>query len=180
MLINRLFSSFGRQVQRGISHARFARLLLVSIIALFAVISPQTAFAAGQPQIFTFHEVGSQVIDCGSFMAQRVYTDDQRVIAFSDKAGNPSKFIAQNDLNEVWTNLSTGFKLLAPGHFTFTFYPQDGSASRVGMAYHITMPGIGIVVLDAGRVTWDAYGNMTVSGPHDPLFSNDQICAALS
>jgi len=179
MFIDRLFSLLGRQVQQSMSHTRFARLLLVSFVALFAVITPQTVFAA-RPQIFTFHEEGSQQIDCVSFMAQRVFTDDQRVIAFSDQAGNPIKFIAQNDINEVLTNLSTGFKLPAPGHFTFTFYPQDGSASRVGMVYHITIPGIGIVVLDAGRVTWDAYGNMTISGPHEPLFSDDQICAALS
>ena len=45
MLIIRLFSLFGRQVQRSMSHTRTARLLLVSIIALFAVITPQAAFA---------------------------------------------------------------------------------------------------------------------------------------
>ena len=68
MFTNRLFSSFGHKVQQGMSHMRFARLLLVSIIALFAVVAPQTALAAGQPQIFTFHEEGSKLIDCGSFI----------------------------------------------------------------------------------------------------------------
>ena len=45
MLINRLFSLFGHKVHLSRSHTRLARLLLVSIIALFAVIMPQTAFA---------------------------------------------------------------------------------------------------------------------------------------
>ena len=46
MFINRLFNLFGHQVQRSMSHTRFARLLLVSSIALFAVITPQAAFAS--------------------------------------------------------------------------------------------------------------------------------------
>ncbi len=180
MLTNRLLNLFGRQVQRSMSQTRFARLLLVTFIALFAVVAPQTAFAASQPQMFPIHEEGSEVIDCGSFTAQRDYDIDQNVTFFYDQTGTWIKLISHFELNDVYTNLSTGFTLLSPGKFTLTLYPQDGNRSVVGLRYHITIPGIGIAVLDAGKVSYDGFDVSFIAGPHDPLFSNDQICAALN
>ena len=178
MLINRLLNLFGRQVQRSMYHTRTARVLLVSIIALFAVIMPQTALAATPPQMFPIHEEGSEVIDCGSFAAQRDYDIDQRVTLFYDQTGTWIKLISHIEFNDVYTNLSTGFTLLSPGKFTFTLYPQDDNRSLAGVLYHITIPGIGIAVLDAGKVSIDENGVSFSAGPHD--LGNDAICAALS
>jgi hypothetical protein len=178
MFTNRLSSLSGSQIQRGMSHTRSVRLLLVSVIALFAVVAPQTALAATPPQMFPIHEEGSELIDCGSFTAQRDYDIDQNVTFFYDQTGTWIKLISHFELNDVYTNLSTGFTLLSPGKFTFTLYPQDGNRSLAGVLYHITIPGIGIAVIDAGKVRIDEDGVYFSAGPHDPF--NDQICAALS
>lgn len=46
MLFHRLFSFVGRHAQYHKPHAQFVRLLLVTAIALFAVLTPQTVFAS--------------------------------------------------------------------------------------------------------------------------------------
>ena len=182
MLINRLFSSFGRQVQRGISHARFARLLLVSIIALFAVITPQTVLAA-RPQIDTYHDEGSFTVDCGSFMARGDWTLDVRFTVYFDQAGNPIRSIAHDDWNNVYTNLNTGFTAKDPATFVNVSDWTTGSYKTAGETFRIIVPGHGIVVQEVGVARYDANGNITfVGGPHEVAFGDWHalICAALS
>jgi hypothetical protein len=59
----------------------------------------------------------------------------------------------------------------------------SGRQTFVGVDYHITVPGSGVVVLQAGRITFDGAGPPTfVAGPHlgPPEAQNAALCAALN
>jgi hypothetical protein len=63
-----------------------------------------------------------------------------------------------------------------------TFNP-DGSLksdSLHGIVYRFTAPGVGIVLLDAGRITFDSDGNVVFeAGPHQALHDDwEAFCAA--
>jgi hypothetical protein len=180
MLINRLSNLFARQVQRAMSHGRFARLLLVSIMGLTAVITPQTAFAATQPQIFTFLDTGSNLIDCGSFMVREDYSIPTMVIVFaSDPDGNAINGQAHQDLNGTFTNLTTGYSLPEDGHRTVMFDNQAGTRMLLGLFVLVSLPGGGVAQLDAGNLTFGPDG-VTFAGNHHWDDGPGPICAALS
>ena len=180
MLVNRLFNLFSRQVQLNMSLTRFARLLLGCFVALFAVITPQTVFAA-RPATFPIHFEDSVAFDCGSFQAREDVVGDGTGIVFFDQTGNPIKVQEHINLNGVLTNLDTGFTLPDPGHFTVMYDLQKGTETDVGQIFRIIVPGEGIAALDAGKVIFDAAGNITfVGGPHQVLFGGYALlCPAL-
>jgi hypothetical protein len=183
MLKNRLSSLLGSQGQRGMSHVRSARLLLVSIVALFAVVAPQTALAATQPQIDTFHDKGSFTVDCGSFMARGDWTLDMRFTVYFDQTGNPIKTIAHNDWNNVYTNLNTGFTVKDPATFVNISDLETGSYKQAGEIFRMIIPGQGIFVQDIGVVVYDENGNTTFIGGQHEVLNGDWhalICTALN
>jgi hypothetical protein len=180
MLKNRLSSLLGSQGQRGMSHVRSARLLLVSIVALFAVVAPQTALAATPPQIFTFLDAGSNLIDCGSFMVREDYSIPTRVIVFaSDPDGNAISGQAHNDLNGTFTNLTTSYSLPEYAHRTIMFDNQAGTRKEVGLFVRVSLPGGGVVTLQAGNLIIGP-DDVTFAGNHHWADGPDLICAALS
>ncbi len=179
MFINRLFSLLSRQAQRSIFHPHSVRLLLVSIVALFAVITPQTALAA-PPQIFTFLDVGSNLIDCGSFIAQEDYSIPTRVIVFaSDPDGNAIRGQAHQDYNGTFTNLNTGYSLPENGHKTIIFDNQAGTRKLLGLFVRVSIPGGGVASLEAGNLTIGP-DDVTFAGNHHWADGFDLLCAALS
>ncbi len=179
MFTNRLSSLLGRQLQRGMSHVRSARMLLVSIIALLAVITPQTALAA-PPQFFTFLDEGSNIIDCGSFMVQEDYSIPTKVIVFaSDQDGNAINGQAHQDLNGTFTNLTTGYSLPENGHRTIMFDNQAGTRKEVGLFVRVSLAGGGVAILQSGNLTIGPDG-VKFSGNHHWADGPDLLCAALS
>jgi hypothetical protein len=181
MFTNRLSSLSGSQIQRGMSHTRSARLLLVSIITLFAVITPQTAFASAQPWKDSFHDEGSFTVDCGSFVARGDWTVNMRVTAYFDAAGNQTKTINHIDWNNVYTNLNTGLTVKDPA--TFVQIANIDGYMTAGETWRLIVPGHGIVVQEVGYISFDNDHNVTfVGGPHEVTFGDWQtlICGALS
>ena len=179
MLTNRFSNLLGSQFQRGMSHTRSVRLLLVSIIALFAVITPQTALAATPPQISTYLDVGSNLIDCGSFMIREDYSIPTRLIVFASDAGdNAIRGQAHQDYNGTFTNLNTGYSLPENGQKTILFDNQAGTRSLLGLFVRVSLPGGGVVTLDAGNLTIGP-DDVTFAGNHHWADGPDLLCAAL-
>ena len=179
MFINRLFSSFGHKVQQGMSHMRLARLLLVSAVALLRCLRSQTALAA-QPQIFTFLDVGSNLIDCGSFMVREDYSIPTRVIVFASYPdGEPINGQAHQDYNGTFTNLTTGYSLPENGQKTIIFDNQAGTRRLLGLFVRVSIPGGGVATLDAGNLTFGPDG-VTFAGNHHWADGPDLLCAAMN
>jgi hypothetical protein len=156
------------------------RMLLFTAAFLLTFTSISTVFAA-TPDHFSFHNEGSFTIKCGGFKINEYYLQDGRVTDFYEKDGTPLSELVHVDQNRILTNLATGFTVEAPGHFSFTVDLQTGAAQEFGLVDRINIPGQGVVVLDAGKITIDADGNMTFSGPHQHFTGGDDVlCAALS
>lgn len=157
------------------------RLFFVTAITLLTLTSVTTVFAA-TPFVETFHNEGSFVAaDCGTFLALEDFVEDVRVTTFFDNAGNPIRMQVYSNFNGIITNSETGRSVRDPGHFTITVDLQAGTSTYAGLVFGITVPREGIAVLDAGRVIFDAEGNVTfVAGPHQFLEGGPAlICAAL-
>ena len=145
-------------------------------------LTPVTTAFAAQPFVETFHNEGSFIAaDCGSFLALEDFVEDIRVTTFFDNAGNPIRAQVHVNFNGVITNSVTGRTVSDPGHFTITIDLQEGTSTYAGLVFAITVPGEGIAVLDAGKVVFDAEGNVIfVGGPHQFLEEGPAlICAAL-
>ena len=157
------------------------RLFLVTAIILMTLTSVTTVFAA-KPFVETFHNEGSFVAaDCGTFLALEDFVEDVRVKTFFDNAGIPIRVQVHVNFNGTITNSETGRTVRDPGHHTVTIDLEEGTQTFAGMVFAITVPGEGIAVLDAGKVVFDAEGNVIfVGGPHQFLEEGPAlICAAL-
>jgi len=157
------------------------RLLLVTALTLLTLASVTTVFAA-KPNVQTSHLEGSFVVaDCGSFLALEDFVEDARVTTFFDQAGNPVRAQVYINFDGILTNSVTGLTLRDPGYFTILVDLQEGTEARVGIFYAITVPGEGVAVLDAGKVVFDAEGNVIFEGgPHQFVDGGPAlICAAL-
>jgi len=159
---------------------RLACLVLVGFVALSAVASSQTAFAA-TPLIFTFPDAGSNLIDCGSFQVQEDYSIPTRVIVFaSDPDGNPIYGQAHNDLSGTFTNLTTGYSLPEMAHRIIMFDNRTDTRKLLGLIVSVDIPGEGGAILDAGNLTFSPDG-VTFAGKHQWSDNGiDLLCAALS
>ena len=59
---------------------------------------------------------------------------------------------------------------------------EEGTESDVGLRFRVIFPGLGVVLLDAGRVVFDADGNVAFeAGPHQ-IVNEDfaAFCAAFA
>jgi hypothetical protein len=140
------------------SHRRLVRLLLICAVAFSAVASSQTAFAA-EPQIFTYLDTGSNFRDCGSFIMREDYSIPTRVIVFaSDPDGNAIYGQAHQDYSGTFTNLTTGYSLLATKNQTIIFDDRVGTHRVLGLQFSLIIPGEGVAILDAGNF----FGRMTL------------------
>lgn len=156
--------------------------LLMRFVSISLVLTSVTPVFAAPPDVQTFHDEGSfATVDCGDFLALQDFVVDGTVTTFFDQAGNPVRVQVHVHYDGTLTNSETGLTLRDPSRLTITVDLQDGSVTETGLFYGITVPGEGIAVLDAGRIVFDADGNVLfVGGPHQFLEGGEAlICAAL-
>ena len=81
---------------------------------------------------------------------------------------------------DVWT--ANGKSITERDAFS-VYIAVDGSVTVSGANYHAIQPGTGLVVIDAGRVAWNADGDIVVlDGPHPVVLDGRAatFCAALA
>ena len=77
----------------------------------------------------------------------------------------------------------TGQAISQPSHFMAHFDPQTGLNSSGGLQYRLMIPGLGHVLLDAGRTIYDAQTGELVfaAGPHQVADGDtSELCAAFA
>ena len=160
---------------------RFGRLLallaFVSILALVA--SPASA---RQPQREVVRESGSFLAaDCGGgVVLTETFTQVQTFTVFFDASGNPIRLQLVANFVGVITNSASGNTYRDPGHDMVVLDVVSGSVTIHGEFFAIVAPGVGIVVQDTGRITFDADGNIIFqAGPHQMLTGTADLCSVL-
>ena len=157
------------------------KLFAIGLLLIILVLAPLTSVFALEPTFETFHDQGTQTINCGSFVASGPYQQDVRVTTLYDAAGNPIRDTVFIQFAGTLTNPLNGKTLSDTDSYTVFFDLQAGTITGVGLTFHMRIPGGGVAVLDAGRLFIDNDGNLTLAGRHDYGYGgNEVICAALT
>ena len=126
---------------------------------------PDFAFV---PQFETFHEdVIESVASCDGFEVVRHVVDDASYTTFFDRQGVPLRVSIHVVEDNTLTNSTTNKYVRYPGVLNITIDVPSGVTRVTGTPIHITVPGEGNFVFDAGIVIFDQAGNMIFQGgPH--------------
>jgi hypothetical protein len=141
--------------------------LLLAVTAFLVLAAP----AASRPPVTkTVIDSGTFVLaDCpGGYQVVASWNNTIRMTTFYDAAGEVVRVVSHVDGNGTIANSLTGYTLegSSPTLETTWMRPPNpgldsGDTVKVGLYLKNTVPGEGIVLLDAGRVVFDAAGNPT-------------------
>ena len=94
---------------------------------------------------------------------------------FYDAGGNPVKVVVHDGFTETDTNSVTGKTLPFSQTWVNTYDLVAGTRTVVGKAFLMTDPGKGVVILDTGRVVFDAPTTSHSSQGHTQCFMATSI-----
>jgi hypothetical protein len=167
--------------------SRRAALVALSMVVLTALVALPGGALAAKPVVETEHFEG--LFDLGTCPSGvslvEPFTFDLRLTTFVDEAGAPVRIQGHARFTGVVTNPVTGQSVEDLGRVTVTIDVATGSTTVTGLGYTSTIPGVGVVIHDVGRLVTQADGTVTFeAGPHDVFDShgNDPIeafCAIL-
>jgi len=159
-------------------HARFWGSLLLA--ALFALGAIAPAFAA-PPTTSTVLLQGSQTLaDCAGFQVIDDYDETIGVTNFFDNDGTNIETHLSIHGTDTYRQSVTGQSITMGTNFMVHIDRQAMLASSGGLQYHLMIPGLGHVLLDAGRTVNDNTGTLVFSaGPHQVATGDTAgLCAA--
>lgn len=171
---------------------RFLAIAVASVIAALSVlVGGQTQARATPPDMFRFpveeHEavLEPESTVCGFPVSLDVSGEGRAHVLF-DAQGTPIRV-------DVWEN-STG--VLSANGIQLRFFSNDHmffdlrtqTMTELGVVFRYSAPGLGVVLMDRGRLIWniDANGEMVgdpifEAGPHPELHGDFRgLCAALT
>lgn len=143
-------------------------------IALFGLVllAIPSAAAAREPLIeeFDIVEDNSVFASCGDFLMIANGAGRVRITTFFNREGDPIRVLFQGRYNGTITNSVTGATLYdSPSVANITIDLVKGTETQVGTFFNVTVPGVGVVFLEAGRLVFDGAGPpVFIAGPHYP------------
>lgn len=166
------------------------RSVIVAVVAALAMVfastiaATRTAFAVPPETTKTeFVEINAPVANCGDFTIIANYTGTIKETVYFNAQGDPVRLLFQGRATGTLTNSVTGYSVKDAPSIRNSFVDLvTGTATHVGVDFHITVPGAGVVVLVAGKIVFEGNGPPTfIAGPHlDPAASKAALCAALN
>jgi hypothetical protein len=155
----------------------FATLMVVAFLVTMGAAPALASKPVTEHFSGSFSEIDSDT--CGfPIVVSLTFSSD--VIFFYDTAGNLERSIAHISIRG--TDSAHGVSLIESDHFTHTFDFSTGLNRDLGLTAHIRVPGGGTVLLEAGQVVSDDFGNIYfVAGNHQPLQGDfTSYCAAFN
>jgi hypothetical protein len=167
------------------------RRRLLAIASLASVIAVSSALAGGQAQAspttpFTGHfpiEEHVAVLEpestvCG-FPISLDFSGQGTFQVFFDAQGN---IVRIHVLERVTGMLSANGISLRFMWSDNQFFDLDGTVTEVGLVFRYALPGVGVVLMDRGRLSFDGDGELLFeAGPHPQLHGDyGGLCAALT
>ena len=129
-------------------------------------------------------ESGTELIaECGEFDVLTDFVVDGQSTIFFDSAGNPDYARIHLRFVDFYYNSETGEGFTEHEHSnTLLDLPSGEEVTSSGVSYRVTVPGEGVVLLEAGRVEFNEAGEVVfVAGPHQVLSQDtDKLCEALA
>jgi len=161
------------------AYVRFCLSLLLAMLIALGAISP--AYAA-ETTTFTYGLQGSQVLaDCGSFQVFDDYDITLVRTDFYDNDGQRTQMHVSINGTDTYRQSVTGQSFTMGTHFMIHNDYRAGLFSAMGLQYHLMVPGIGLVLIDAGDLMYDAQVGDYVfyAGPHQVATGDTSgLCSA--
>jgi hypothetical protein len=163
--------------------------LAVVVVALFTL---PVAVSAAPPLVETFtnedsFQFAGPCANAPDVTLVETFTETVRVTTFFDADGTPVRAQIHVNFAGVVTNPVTGASVEDNGHQMLIQDLVTGTETQVGLVFSSTVPGVGVVFHDVGRVVFDADGNVIFeAGPHDVLHTEGphpvraRFCEALT
>jgi hypothetical protein len=167
-------------------------MLLTLAVTMALMLALAGSASAAEPKTETIHDEGTDVLaNCGGFKVLDDFEVDGQITTFFDSAGNPDYARVQNHFQDFFYNSKTGEGFTETDTVTAVFdlsrkneISDKHLISIAGLGYHVTVPGEGEVLLDAGKLVYDAKGHLVFeAGHHQILGSNtdtQKLCEALA
>ena len=155
---------------------------LGAVVVLAILLATATAVIAAPPVFSTFDGQGTDEYDCGDFSIVDEWTVHVRYRDFYDNQGNYIRTAASVAFTDHWRNPDSGEEINASTQHMQQEWDAAG-ASLHGLAYHVVVPGVGNVLIDAGYI-YETTGNppvRTFHGNHQFYEQGDlsALCAVL-
>jgi hypothetical protein len=171
--------------------ALMVRTIMLSTSAAIAVVLFALAgvASADKPestpaQVRLEPETGTDFIaECGEFDVLTDFVVDGHSTIFFDSDGNPDYARAHLRFVDFYYNSETGEGFTEHEHSnTLIDLPSGDEVTSTDVSYRVTVPGEGVVLLEAGRVEFNEAGEIVfVAGPHQLLSQDtDKLCEALA
>lgn len=151
------------------------------LAAALATTSAANAFAPVS-ESFSFDEGPAVMGSCGTFDILVDGTGSVRLTTYFDGLGNPIRVTMHGLAFGTLTNSASGFFLVdAPSVANVSVDLVAGIETHVGSYFNVTLPGVGKVYFDVGRIVYDGSGlPVFVAGQqHAPAETLALLCAAL-
>lgn len=161
------------------------KALLVAIVVLSVLGAMAIPAWASRPEVFPIYWTGTEPLaDCDGFDLMDDYVIEGKLVVFSDKEGDPVRAQFHLTVTDRFYNSETGKGFFGGSNGVVAFEDlEDGQMRWGGLQYHLNIPGVGVVLIDAGTVIFDSDGNILFeAGKHQVLVDGDfeEICAALA
>jgi hypothetical protein len=140
-------------------------LALVLALAAMPVLA-----AAPLQQRFDFAYESEPFASCDVFVILADGAGTTHLTTYFDRSGAPSRVTLHGVYSGLLTNPLNGNTLLdAPSVPFVTLDLQSGRQTSVGTYWNVTLPGEGVVLIEAGRLVFDGAGPpVFIAGPHLP------------
>jgi hypothetical protein len=132
-------------------------ILSTMLAALLALAASAPAFADPPDRTPISLDEHWPAVNCGDFDVYRHILVDGMVIHFYDKEGVNIRDKAHVSILWTLTNSKDDRILTNKSNYIRTSDFVEGLHTYVGVLWHLTVPGRGVVVLDAGRIIVDYF-----------------------
>jgi hypothetical protein len=163
---------------------RLAVLVVLSgMMALFGNVVSASPAGATPPERQSFQDSFSFVDNSScSFRIHVSIQFQERVTRFFDQQGNT---VRRNDhiaSQGTWTNRASGESLIESETWNVPFDPETETARVLGLNWHFKLPSGRTVVIDAGKLVFDADGNVIFEAGNHQMVDSDfaVLCPFLS
>jgi hypothetical protein len=158
---------------------KFFVAILITVIAAVFTVGPALAY---QPEIvnLNIHRHYDDFAVCNGYNVIGDFDVTRKDVTFFDKDGNAISVDIFVHYVGILTNSVTGKTLSDNGNVKNTSDLVNGTFTQTGGLRHTTVPGLGIVIQETGKVIVDdASGGMLFVTPGMSVDEAVQLCAAL-
>lgn len=163
-----------------------ATLHRVGLLGLLVAVSMAVSAPASAtpPEIVRIQDIHIEQTDSTSceFPFLEVFDGRVTITTYFDSAGDATSVRFHLPFRGTLTNEATGESVSAQQVLNDVLDLENGTETFAGLRFRVVFPGIGVVLLDAGRVVFDETGAVVFeAGPHQVVNEDfAEFCAAFA